>query len=71
MEFLLLFAMLVAAVCAVAVTRSIREPEAARPWRGAAPDPATREGALAAQLLSGEITHGQYARAMEGLADRS
>ncbi|BCJ49066.1 hypothetical protein Asp14428_05410 [Actinoplanes sp. NBRC 14428] len=51
------------------------------PWNGVEPDdkgepaapvrePETLEGALVSQLAAGEISRGQYARAMERLAAR-
>jgi hypothetical protein len=74
MVFLLAFAVLVLSVSSVAVwSRTVAEPAAARPWRpDGLPPPGemsvSSEGMLAAQLAVGDITHEQYAGAMERLA---
>ena len=84
MVFLLVFLLVVMLICAVSVWPRVgRLPAAAQPWRATllelqvaretadeppGPDPASAEGVLAAQLIAGDITHLQYADAMERLA---
>ena len=79
MVFIVVFALVVALICAVSVWPRVGAlPLAAQPWRATAPeldagwepadDPGSAEGVLATRLIAGDITHRQYADAMERLA---
>ena len=84
MVFLLVFLLIVGLICGVSVWPRVgRLPAAAQPWRATVlelqvaretsddppgDDPESAEGVLAAQLIAGDITHLQYANAMERLA---
>ena len=78
MLFLILFFLIVVAVCAAAVwTQPDGSPIARRRDEAAgqsvappAVHPESLEGVLVVQLLAGEINRGQYLRAIEGLAAR-
>jgi hypothetical protein len=78
MWFLILFVLIVIAICAVAVwTQPDGSPIGQRRAEAAgetaassSAHPESLEGVLVAQLLAGEISRGQYLRAIEGLAAR-
>jgi hypothetical protein len=74
--FLMLFTLTVITICLFAVWPSIdrfrhRTPPAAAP-AGATPavKPESLEGVLVVKLMGGEISRGQYLKAVEGLAAR-
>ena len=67
MVFLMVFVLILTAVCARTVwSRRVREPRAARPWREGTPS--SVEGVLTAQLTAGDITPDQYVATMERIA---
>lgn len=76
MLFLMLFTLTVITICVFALWPSLdrlrrREPPAGAPAGAVSvPKPESLEGVLAAQLVAGEITRGQYRKAVEGLAAR-